>query len=114
MDFPIPRATNAKRTSNVIPQQFLFMMNSQFMIDRAKALASRLEAPVAEGGGTKPTPESQVEHAYALLYGRKPAEREATVGTVFLKGPVSEGTPLNRLQQYCQVLLSANEFMYIR
>ncbi len=106
-DFPIPRATNAKRTSNVIPQQFLFMLNSQFMIDRAKALAVRLEKDAKE-------PNARIARAYALLYGREPTEREMTIGATFLSSEATTDKNLTRWQQYCQVLLSANEFMYIR
>ena len=106
-DFPIPRASAAKRTANVIPQQFLFMMNSRFMLDRARALAARLE---------KETPDqsSRITRAYSLLYGRQPTERELSVATVFLEGKPTAEIKLTRWQQYCQILLSANEFMYIR
>ncbi len=106
-DFPIPRATSAQRTTNVVPQQFLFMMNSQFMVDRAKALAVRLQE---ERRSTK----DRIEHAYALLYGRKPSKLEFQAATDFVDtdGPI--GVALDRWEQYCQVLLSSNEFMYTR
>jgi hypothetical protein len=103
-DFPIPRATNAKRTANVIPQQFLFMMNSQFMLNRAQALADRLQTesgPIA----------ARIEPAYALLYGRRPSEEELRAATDFL---ASGDSAVDRWQRYFQVLLSSNEFMYIR
>jgi len=103
-DFPIPRATNAKRTANVIPQQFLFMLNSQFMLMRAKALVDRLQAET--GPDT-----ARIERAYTLLYGRRPSEEELREATVFL---ASGDSAVGRWQQYCQVLLSSNEFMYIR
>jgi cytochrome c553 len=106
-DFPIPRASSAKRTTNVLPQQFLFMMNSQFMVDRAKALVQQLQQ---ESGSLN----SQIERAYGLLYGRKPTQQELQVATGFLQSESSAGTVLTRWEQYCQVLLSANEFMYIR
>ena len=82
-------------------------MNSRFMLDRARALAARLE---------KETPDqsSRITRAYSLLYGRQPTERELSVATLFLEGkPITE-IKLTRWQQYCQTLLSANEFMYIR
>jgi len=106
-DFPIPRASSAKRTSYVIPQQFLFMMNSQFMLDRATALAKRLQHESNE-------PKSRIERAYTLLYGRKPSDRESQLATRFLESEPPSGSGPNRWQQYCQVLLSANEFMYVR
>jgi hypothetical protein len=106
-DFPIPRASSAKRTTNVIPQQFLFMMNSPFMLDRAKALADRLQK-------TENDQQGQITQAYKLLYGRQPTERERQTATSYLQSQLSPDGELNRWQQYCQVLLSSNEFMFIR
>jgi hypothetical protein len=106
-DFPIPRASNAKRTSYVIPQQFLFMMNSQFMLDRSAALAERLRNESAE-------PKIRIELAYTLLYGRLPNEIETQMAARFVAAKSPPGDGPDRWQQYCQVLLSANEFMYIR
>ncbi len=106
-DFPIPRASSAKRTANVIPQQFLFMMNSQFMLARAKALADRLKKLSAD-------PKTRIEHAYLLLYCRTPTSRELQTASRFLNSEVPSKDVPDRWPQYCQVLLSANEFMYIR
>ena len=106
-DFPIPRATAAQRTANVVPQQFLFMLNSRFMLDRARALATRLEQETAE-------PAVRVARAYLLLYGRAPTAREQAVAATYLAGEPPANGQLTRWQQYCQALLSANEFMYIR
>ena len=106
-DFPIPRASAAKRTSNVIPQQFLFMMNSEFMLDRARALSRRLERESDDMI-------TRIARAYSLLYGRSPTDREQRLAKEFLKGTQPAASRLSRWQQYCQTLLSANEFMYIR
>jgi hypothetical protein len=106
-DFPIPRASAAKRTSNVIPQQFLFMMNSRFMLDRASALSKRLERESDDVT-------TRIARAYLLLYGRAPTDREQRLAKGFLKGTQPADSRLTRWQQYCQALLSANEFMYIR
>ena len=106
-DFPMMRASSAKRTENVIPQQFLFMMNSQFMRDRANALALRLK-------NESDLPKTRIERGYALLFGRAPTDNELHAATQFLESnPTSDGAP-DRWQQYCQVLLSSNEFMYVR
>ena len=106
-DFPIPRASSGKRTTNVIPQQFLFMMNSRFMLDRAKALADRLQK-------TENDQQGRITLAYKLLYGRQPTERELQTATSYLQSESPPDGELNRWQQYCQVLLSSNEFMFIR
>ena len=106
-DFPIPRASAAKRTSNVLPQQFLFMMNSPFMIKRAKALSNQLQQQAT-------TDQARLELVYSLLYGRSPTEQELSVANQFLTPIEGSSEPLSRWQQYCQVILSANEFMYVR
>ncbi|MCH7726115.1 MAG: PSD1 domain-containing protein [Planctomycetes bacterium] len=120
-DFPLPRATIAKRPVSIVPQQFLFLMNSQFMINRAKALMSRLHNEAK-------TDSERIERAYRLLYGRAPREREKALGLEFLAGknveeadakstppPAEKQQPrLSQWEQYAQVLLSANEFMQIR
>ncbi len=105
-DFPIPRGSSAQRTTNVIPPQFLFMLNSQFMLDRAAALATRLQD---EAHDTL----ERIHRAYALLYGRAPAPLEVQTGVQFLETASTSGEG-EVWKQYCQVLLSANEFMFIR
>lgn len=106
-DFPIPRGSASKRTTNVVPQQFLFMMNSPFMLNRARAFAKRIEETAKDLN-------IQIEWAYLSLYGRRPTSRELQVAKDYLQSESSSTQGLNRWQQYCQVLLSANEFMYIR
>lgn len=108
-DFPMPRATIPKRTTSVVPQQFLFMMNSQFMVDRAKALSARL-------AGEADNDDERIQRAYRLLFGRPPTDEERQIATEYLTATpdAADKPPLSRWQQYAQVLLSSNEFMYIQ
>lgn len=106
-DFPVPRATNARRVTSVIPQQFLFMLNSEFMVRRAKALAERLRHEAADD-------ETRIQFAYQLLYGRAVSDAELRLGMEFVQSASPTQAELNGWQRYCQVLLSSNEFMYIR
>ena len=103
--FPLMRATVAKRPFSVVPQQFLFMMNSQFMIDRAQALANRLEQASTDR-------EEQIQLAYRLLFNREANPEEMKLGQAFIAE--QESFELKPLVQYAQVLLSSNEFMFIR
>jgi hypothetical protein len=82
-------------------------MNSRFMLDRARALADRLQK-------TKDGQQGRIEQAYNLLYGRQPTERELHTAASYLQSEAPSDGELNRWQQYCQVLLSSNEFMFIR
>ncbi|MBS0266002.1 MAG: PSD1 domain-containing protein [Planctomycetes bacterium] len=107
-DFPLPRATNEGRKSSVVPQQALFLLNSPFMIARARALAARIQREA-------PDDAARIENAYQWLYGRAPVPAERQLGLEFLAtgGAQGEGPKLSPWEQYAQVLLGANEFMYL-
>ena len=106
-DFPAPRGTSPKRAVSVVPQQFLFMMNNPFMIDRAKALTARLEKEQSDD-------KSRIKRAYQLLYSRDPTTDETKIGLAYLSDDSTKDSKLPAWQRYAQVLLSANELMYIR
>ena len=107
-DFPASRATSEGRTANTVPQQFLFLLNSPFMADRARVLAKRMAAVSAE-------PPAQITAAYQWLYGREPSAEERELGMEFLQSPA--GAPaageLTLAEQYAQMLLSANELAFV-
>jgi len=108
-DFPASRATSEGRTANTVPQQFLFLLNSPFMADRARVLARRM-------AGVSPDPTGQISAAYRWLYGRDPDPEEVALGLEFLQAPPS-GPPtpgeLSLPEQYAQMLLSANELAFV-
>ena len=107
-DFATPRASIAKRTTTTIPQQFLFMLNSQFMIERARQFFNRLASESEDS-------QIRIKRGYALLYNREPTQEELTIGLAFVASPPTQGTDkLDKWIQYCQVLLSSNELMFIR
>ena len=105
-DFPVPRATIAKRVVSVVPQQYLFLMNSTFMIDRAKALVARLMVDPMQDA-------DRIRYGYRLLYSRLPTGEELRLGLGFL-AQAQRQKELTPWEQYAQTLLSANEFMYVR
>lgn len=47
-DLPSPDASQAQRTKTTVPQQALYLMNSAFAIQQAKALADRTKSPSAK------------------------------------------------------------------
>jgi hypothetical protein len=77
------------------------------MLDRARALSKRLKREADDVT-------TRIARAYSLLYGRGPTDREQRLANEFLKGTQPAASRLARWEQYCQALLSANEFMYIR
>lgn len=122
-DFPDPNVTSDTRTVTTVPLQQLFVLNSEFMVRQAKALAGQLTATPQE------TDAQRIHRAFGQVYGRPPSDRELQLGLRF----VSQATPMNtasagiqqasfqsgarsalsKWEQYAQVLLSSNEFMYV-
>ena len=106
-DFPSPRASDEGRKTSVVPQQSLFLINSPFMAARSRALVARLHRDASDDM-------TRLQRAYQLLYGRAPSDAERQLGQEYLGQPLSPSPDqLSRWEQYAQVLLSANEFMYI-
>src|SRR5262249_54979582 len=50
-DFPDANITSEKRTETTVPQQQLFVLNSPFVVEQAKALAERLRREVGDDTG---------------------------------------------------------------
>ena len=106
-DLPSARATSAGRNTSIVPQQFLFMMNNPFMARRAQALFTSTSSD---------RPEFRIARAYRLIYSRPPSNRETQAGIAFLRAAApTDGPPsASAWEQYAQVLLSGNEFLFIR
>ena len=106
-DFPDANITSEKRSETTVPQQQLFVLNSPFMLDRAKAFAARVHT---EAGTNE---EARIQHAFQLAYGRSAIDAELKLGLAYLGSKADEQTKLTRWELYAQVLLSGNEFMYL-
>jgi len=106
-DFPDANITSAKRSETTVPQQQLFVLNSPFMVEQAKAFADRLhtEAPSSDT--------ARIERAFALAYNRPPSKREIEIGLAYLAGEPHPDDRLTRWQSYAQALLGGNEFIYL-
>ncbi|MEC7564723.1 MAG: DUF1553 domain-containing protein [Planctomycetota bacterium] len=106
-DFPDANITNAKRSQTTVPQQQLFVLNSPFMVAQAKALAARVhqERPDSD--------ESRIIHLFRLAYGRLPGKAELELALSYLAVEESEKNQMTRWERYAQVILAANEFMYL-
>jgi Protein of unknown function (DUF1553)/Protein of unknown function (DUF1549)/Planctomycete cytochrome C len=103
-DFPDPTAHSPGRVPTTTPLQQLFVLNSPFMQQQSAALVRRLRAEAP--GGT----EAPVRRAYLLLYGRPATEAQVKLAAEFLGNePVSDA----QWQQYAQVLLGGNEFLFV-
>ncbi len=106
-DFPDANVTAATRTNTTVPQQQLFVLNGEFFVRQAKALAARVQKAADAD-------DDRIRLAYRLCYGRPPTETELAVGREFLSAAATaEGNSLAPWEQYAQALLAANEFLYV-
>jgi hypothetical protein len=105
MDYPDANVHAERRSVTTTAMQKLFVLNSPWMLNRARALATRVQK---ESGGSTVRGVGQL---YQSLYNREPGREELALGVQFLSRPESGG--LSRWEQYCQLLLAANEMLYV-
>jgi Protein of unknown function (DUF1553) len=104
-DFPDPTAHSAGRVPTTTPLQQLFVLNGPFIQRQAAALAQRLKVEVGEGI------DARVRRAYLLLYGRPATEAQVKLAVEYLAA--GDGSRDALWEQYAQVLLGSNEFLFI-
>ena len=102
-DFALPDTHAPQRFTTTVPQQALFLMNSPFVMEQAKAVASRV--------GTGPTNE-RIAALYRLTLGRAPTQEELATAAEFVAGQAVEAGP-SPWDQLAQVLLMSNEFAFV-
>ena len=102
-DFPAAVSTSASRPTSTVPQQYLFMMNSPFMNERARTLGDHLN-------GLKEPISERIKRAYQQLYSRFPDPAEIELG----KQWIGDNLSAKSWHQYAQVLLSAHELIQIQ
>ena len=103
-DAPDCGAVIEKRNVSTVAPQALFLLNDPFSIEQATRLAHRVGVQA-----TSARPEDQIRAAYRLVFGRPPRDEEIVIGRqVFETGEGAEA-----LERYCQLLLCANEFIYV-
>lgn len=108
-DFASPDTHSPYRFTTTVPQQALFLMNSPFLAEQAKALASRPE--VANGGN-----EERIKQLYRLILCRTPSDAERARALRFIQEASADRAGpkgFNAWEQYAQVLLLSNEFAFV-
>jgi hypothetical protein len=95
-DFPNPNQTVERRIATSTPLQGLYFLNSDFVAQRAAALARRVGAEADEP--------ARVRKAYRLLYYREPSREELQLALDYLKKA--------SWTRYAQALLTSNEFTH--
>ena len=107
------------RNTTTTPTQALLLINGDWTLARAKALATRLEHLQQSANNDQ----SQIGLAYRLALGRQPEPEEIAEAQAFINQqanlPPGLAPRLNTkgdhaaLVDFCHVLLNSNEFLYV-
>jgi hypothetical protein len=104
-DFPDPNVTSDGRSATTVPLQQLFVLNSPFVIENAKAFAERVGRDASDDA-------ARVQLAFAHAFGRPATNDEVKLAIDFLAEPNQEAG-LSRWTEFAQALLGSNEFMFV-
>ena len=109
-DAPEPLTSQGGRPSTTVAPQALLLMNSPQVREWAAAFARRLEkdAPGENADDLKPL----IARAYQLALGRTPSAAESRAAMAFIRSGLAGGRD-KALTDFCQTLLSLNEFAYL-
>jgi hypothetical protein len=112
-DFPDPAVPNGDRATTTVAPQALFLMNSDWALQRCDDFARRLLSLAQDDDG-------RVRHLYRLAYGREPTREEIAQSLAHVaeveKARRASDPQRRRLEAWsslCQVAISANEFIYV-
>ncbi len=110
-DAPSIVFNSVQRPNSTMPLQALALLNSEFILDRARSFAGRLERNAAEDS-------ARLRLAYLTAFGRAPDEHELQMAQQFLDSQTAEyqAEPDARSRawvDFCQMLLASNEFLYV-
>ncbi len=99
-----------ERIGTTTPTQSLLMMNGSFTVESATRLADRL---LANGFDTSA---KMIDDAVQRVWGRQPTDAERQQAFEFVGIETAESTATvdrDRLIDFCHILISSNEFLYV-
>jgi hypothetical protein len=97
-----PTAIADHRIDSTVAPQALFLMNDSFVMDKAAALARWVMARHLRDE------RARIDWLYRMLFGRPPTDKEITIARSMISHDSED-----EWQQYCQLLLCSNEFVYV-
>jgi hypothetical protein len=104
-DFAEPSIIVGRRDVTTVPTQALFLLNSDFVITQARALAERL---------TSSDEKTRIDHAFRILFARPVTSGEKIRVQSFLRDCMkNEESELQAWTTVCQALLASAEFRYL-
>jgi hypothetical protein len=105
-DYPDANVHAADRSTTTTPIQKLWMMNNPFVIEQAKQLANSLNEP-------RRSTAANIRDAYERLYARAATDAELKLGIAFVSESIDSPADMTPWAQYAQILMTANEFLYV-
>ncbi|MDR3618375.1 MAG: PSD1 and planctomycete cytochrome C domain-containing protein [Paludisphaera borealis] len=115
-DAPSIVAACTRRASATIPLQSLSLLNSDFVVDRARRLAERLDREC----GPAAAPEARIDRAFLLCVSRGPTPEERAAAVDFLQaqparypGATNDEARRRTWVDFSQMLLASNAFLYV-
>jgi hypothetical protein len=119
-DAPVMTVNCERRVASTTSPQSLMLMNSDFILGQAAAMAARVKGDV-KPDNTEPPARQMARRAWQLAYQRDPSEDEINVATQFIAAQIAElqqakaagDHDLAAWTSLCQQLLSSNEFLYV-
>jgi hypothetical protein len=109
-DFGDATTSNESRAQTNVAPQALYMMNSEFVADRARSLAQKLLSG-------ENTDERRIERAWFLVLGRRPALSEGAMALAYLRNfpgkSGGEDADLAAWSSLCRSLVASNDFIYV-
>lgn len=106
-DFATPEFSTAERDTTTVPQQALFLMNSQWMLDRAADLAGR------KGITTVASVAQKVDALFEIIHQRRPDDTERSLAIAWLS-KFSDEQQEAALERLAHALLQTAESMHVR
>jgi mono/diheme cytochrome c family protein len=113
-DFASPEQHTPQRFQTTVPQQALFLLNSPFVAEAARAVVTRVEAAKALAPAL--STEAEVKLLYRAVLSRSPTKEEAELAVEFVTVAEKEKAEKGKLtawEQLAQVLLMSNEFAFV-
>jgi len=106
-DSPVVPVNCTKRPQSATVLQSLALLNSQFVVDQAAAMADRVRRRAADDAA------AQISWAFRLSLSREPAPAELATCRQFLVDQAADAAGNDSLRDLCQMLLCTNEFLYV-
>ena len=110
-DAPSIVFNSVQRPVSTMPLQALALLNSDFVLERAKRFAVRLER---EAGDET----ARLRRAYEIAWGRAADDKDLESGRAFLESqsneyPADSNPRVRAWIDFCQMLLASSEFLYV-